>query len=990
MERKEFAPLSFWAWNEFMDDESICRRIEEFHEEGLRGFFMHSRAGLMTSYLSKEWFHACRTAVKKAEELGMEAWIYDEDGWPSGFAGGLVNGCGQEYQAKYIKICKADDETAGHRILASFRKTSHGYDFTEPAKADVLFVCVTEPNYVDLLSKKVTEKFLEVTHERYKEELGEFFGTVVPGFFTDEPQYDLHGFPYSDELEEYFRKRNGYSFLKSMYLFLETESPETGKFRKDYWDTVQEMMEFHFARQIYDWCEKNHVKFTGHFPGEDSFIQQMQSTAGVMPKYKYMQQPGIDHLGKRITSVLLTKQVTSAAKQYGRNKVLSETFGCAGWNITFEEMCYIWGWQAASGINIPVLHIGAHTMKGIRKRDYPAFYSYQEPWWEQFHHVAHWMEGIGYFMEKGEWTEDTLVLSPLKSIYLLHRERRSEAEQEYAASYRSLLENLMDIQVGYDIGDEEIIRDCGAVEDGKFIVGKCVYHTVIVPKCLILEENTVCLLKKFRSQGGTVLFTGELPKCGPADMTWAKDCHVIQNRRGFWDKCFAALHSKRDMVVFEKEGLHIAKDLCVSVKQAEKKYIYIWNRHQDSVRKLMLKISGQQKVCEINPETEARTFMEVQYSGGDSMVYFQMEGRQSILLEAVEGMSHYREPEEMYTCSLRGNWKLSGRNALTLDYAAFSFDDKIYSEEMPMVKMHPELYRRAAEEKADKFYIRYSFHNEMEHPVTLQAAVEDDDCIGVWCNGTEITSSRADWYMDEKIHEYSLEGKLKEGWNTVKAAYRIPSEEVRDVEGLFETEVNRFFYPVEPEAIYILGDFWVQPQALPVQKPAYIQVKRCTFSLRDRKEISGFQNVTTQGCWFYRGNLKTVLEIDKMEECIQYLKFSDLRAAAVLIRCNGHSELLYMSPFRVKLTPMLREGKNHVEVILYGTNRNLLGPHHHCKGEVCFVGPNTFKGIRGYEDHVVSPDIDFEDTWTDSYSFQPFGVGKIILEQKKAVRSEGC
>ena len=239
MERKEFAPLSFWAWNEFMDDESICRRIEEFHEEGLRGFFMHSRAGLMTSYLSKEWFHACRTAVKKAEELGMEAWIYDEDGWPSGFAGGLVNGCGQEYQAKYIKICKADDETAGHRILASFRKTSHGYDFTEPAKADVLFVCVTEPNYVDLLSKKVTEKFLEVTHERYKEELGEFFGTVVPGFFTDEPQYDLHGFPYSDELEEYFRKRNGYSFLKSMYLFLETESPETGKFRKEYWDTVQ-------------------------------------------------------------------------------------------------------------------------------------------------------------------------------------------------------------------------------------------------------------------------------------------------------------------------------------------------------------------------------------------------------------------------------------------------------------------------------------------------------------------------------------------------------------------------------------------------------------------------------------------------------------------------------------------------------------------------------------------------------------------------------
>lgn len=65
MERKEYAPLSFWAWNEDMDDGSICRRIEEFYEQGLRGFFMHSRAGLMTPYLSDEWFRACRTAAKR-------------------------------------------------------------------------------------------------------------------------------------------------------------------------------------------------------------------------------------------------------------------------------------------------------------------------------------------------------------------------------------------------------------------------------------------------------------------------------------------------------------------------------------------------------------------------------------------------------------------------------------------------------------------------------------------------------------------------------------------------------------------------------------------------------------------------------------------------------------------------------------------------------------------------------------------------------------
>lgn len=913
----------------------------------------------------------------------MEAWIYDEDGWPSGFAGGLVNGCGQEYQAKYIKVCKKGGKTEKERVLAAFKITDGLYEWTDSEQADVQFVCVTEPNYVDLLSKKVTEKFIEVTHERYKQELGDLFGTTVPGFFTDEPQYDLHGFPYSDELEEYFKRRNGYSFMKSMYLFLETESLETQKYRKDYWDTVQEMMERHFVKQIYDWCEKNHVKFTGHFPGEDSYIQQMHSTAGVMPKYRYMQQPGIDHLGKRITSVLLTKQVTSAAKQYGRKKVLSETFGCAGWNISFEEMCYIWGWQAAAGINVPVLHVGAHTMKGIRKRDYPAFYSYQEPWWEQFHHVARWMEGIGYFMGKGDWTEEVLVLSPLKTIYLLHEQPNTDREQEYAAAYRCLLENLMDVQVGFDIGDEEIIRDCGKVRNGKFIVGNCCYRLVIVPKCLFLEENTMELLKAFKSQGGTVLFTEGRPGWSQADMAWTKDCPVVQNRNGFWSKCFAALHWERNVEILEEEGVQAAEGLYIlvkSVKQENKKYIYIWNRRKDSIRKLMVKISGQYKVCEVNPETEARVPREIRYGENESLVSLQIEGKQSVLLEAEEGLSDYREADRVYTCKLDGNWELNERNALTLDYASFSFDDETYSEELQIVKMHPELYRRAAEANADRFYIRYRFRNEMKHPTELCAALEDDNCVGVWCNGTEITSHKAGWFMDEKIHQYSLGKALISGWNDIKLLYQIPQKEVRDVDGLFETEVNRFFYPVEPEAVYILGDFSVCPETAPVYRPAYIKVENGTFSLRDKKELKGLGDMTSQGCWFYRGSLKTVFVIEKRENCRQYLKFYGVKAAAVLVRCNGQTKLLYMSPFKADLTPMLRDGENHVEVILYGTNRNLLGPHHHCKGEVCFVGPNTFKGVRGYEDSVVSPDIDFEDTWTDTYSFQPFGVKEIMLE----------
>ena len=34
----------------------------------------------------------------------MRPWAYDENGWPSGFGNGLVNGLGIQYQQKYLRM----------------------------------------------------------------------------------------------------------------------------------------------------------------------------------------------------------------------------------------------------------------------------------------------------------------------------------------------------------------------------------------------------------------------------------------------------------------------------------------------------------------------------------------------------------------------------------------------------------------------------------------------------------------------------------------------------------------------------------------------------------------------------------------------------------------------------------------------------------------------------------------------------------------------
>ena len=86
----EFRGAPFWAWNSRLDQEELVRQVRIFKEMGLGGFFMHSRVGLNTPYLSKEWFDCIKACVKEAKKQGIQANLYDEDRWPSGAAGSLV------------------------------------------------------------------------------------------------------------------------------------------------------------------------------------------------------------------------------------------------------------------------------------------------------------------------------------------------------------------------------------------------------------------------------------------------------------------------------------------------------------------------------------------------------------------------------------------------------------------------------------------------------------------------------------------------------------------------------------------------------------------------------------------------------------------------------------------------------------------------------------------------------------------------------------
>ena len=126
MNSLDFRPLSFWSFNGDMKEEEIRVQIRQFKEQGYGGFYMHARAGMTIEYLGEEWIYACRGAIEEAKKQEMQAWLYDENGWPSGFAGGLVPALGDDYTAKHLYFIQREPADGDGKVLASYKRLENG------------------------------------------------------------------------------------------------------------------------------------------------------------------------------------------------------------------------------------------------------------------------------------------------------------------------------------------------------------------------------------------------------------------------------------------------------------------------------------------------------------------------------------------------------------------------------------------------------------------------------------------------------------------------------------------------------------------------------------------------------------------------------------------------------------------------------------------------------------------------------------------------
>lgn len=1026
---KEYRAIPFWSWNYKLDPEFLRWQIQEMDKAGLGGYFMHARGGLKTEYMSEDWMECIRACIDEGNKTGLKSWSYDEEGWPSGFAGGIVTGMGDKYHVRWLEIEKYNGQETldGDQVLGKYKLDEEQilgtYTFdpetdgihyisykdktvlekgkeTEKSKDTFIIKHKSNPYYIDILNPEVIRAFIESTYEKYYNIFKDDFGKGMPGFFTDEPQFSRGKIPWSYILPERFKERFGYDLISVLpSLFIECKGYE--EVRYDFWSLVNDLYVNSFGKQIYDWCEEHNCQFTGHVMMEDSMFTQMGATAGGMPFYKYMHIPGMDWLGRAIQSPVIPKQVSSVANQLGKEFVLSETFALCGWDVSFEELKWIAEWQYVNGVNLMCQHLEGYTLRGLRKRDYPASLFYQQSWWSEYRLFNDYFARLGVLLTSGKEGSNVLLLHPMKSAWIAYNSGNSDSLQKLDKEFVEATSALSGLHIGHHYGDETIIGQHGKVVGNEFILGLCNYKVVIMPSMIHIDEVTVDLLNEFTNNGGKVISIGDFPNlCSDKKkLKQLKDSitHIKgHEEKGHKEKSLEKLYSflkdaqVSTISIFGDEG-DISSIHYMRRDIGDEQIFFLVNHDQNETFNAIISIPGKGRLRKITVEDGEIIDLEFDEEDGQIKTKLQFLPMQSHVLIFdkkiylnEEQSEHTRksklaqesEHEQKYI-KIATDWDIEkvGLNSITLDYCSYRINGGEWERSLPIIKLMDILLNLKSSceiELKFNFEVNMNLGKNKELFLALEKAEEFEISI----NGEQLKYHDQGWWKDSSFKKVDIKNCVQLGGNEIllkRTFYQ--AQKVYDVlfgEDVLETEKNKLTFDVEFESIYVVGDFGVK------SKSTYSEGKRKAlftdgpFVILDMPQNVKTGDLTQQGFCFFADTIKLGQNFDLIIAENQRIILDLGKPDAVLSKVFINDQLvktLLWAPYCIDITDFIKPGINRLSVELFPGNRNLLGPHHHIEGELYSVGPSSFTDKPGWSDGPGTKTI-----WRDGYCFVRFGL----------------
>lgn len=962
----EYRGAPFWAWNTELDQEELLWQIEQLKKMGFGGFHIHSRTGMATEYLSEDFMSLVRACNEKGKSENMLTWLYDEDRWPSGFAGGYVTK-DPRTRKKYLHFTvtpledttdqKTGYETGKPYLLTCYDivlnndgtlKSYHQISEQDPADGTKWYAYVSTPvagadgrfngqTYVDVLSEDAIKKFIEITCNAYYKAVGEEFGKSIPAIFTDEPQF--HGkqvlpfanskkdvqLPYTTDLAETFLQKYGMDLIQHLpELLWDLPNGIPSQARYFYHDHVCERFSHAFMDQYGKWCDEHGFCLTGHVMYEDTLQSQTQSIGEAMRTYRSFGLPGIDLLCNRNTLVT-AKQCQSVVNQYGREAMLSELYGVTGWDFDFRGHKYQGDWQAAMGVSVRVPHLSWVSMKGSAKRDYPASIHYQSAWYQEYPYIEDHFARINTALTRGKPYVQVGVIHPIESYWLHYgpNDNTFDIRAQLQTNFDLVTNSLLFGTIDFDYICESLLpSQYSESNDAKLHVGKMEYSAIVVPGMETIRSSTLAILEKFHAMGGKLIFVGDCPRYVDA---------VISDRvKVLYDNSIvtqfscadilSALENERDVRLKNDKGMSTTNLIYRMRLDGKGKWLFLAHGQKDSgTQNLKIEIKGSYVPTIYDTITGNIYPASYAIKDGVTVVSHRLYCSDSLLLHLEEckdevallPSQNARKAIAEINFKTNVHYTLSEPNVLVLDMPQLSFDG-ISWEPIEEIRRIDKALRQTYNYPMTNSNDIQPWTIENEAPTVFPyLKFEFESEVDVPCQLAYEDACEIIWNGESVV-------VTNEGFFVDKSIRTMTLGQIK--QGRNELIVKTpFGKRINLENYFLLGDFGVR-------------VCGCIPTVIAKPKQLAFDSLKSQGFPFYGANVtyKTEFSLDFPADIA--IGADKYIGALIGVRIDGEDlGKIVFSPYKIYKNGLC-EGKHTLELTLFGTRGNTFNPLHNCSG----------------------------------------------------------
>jgi hypothetical protein len=1005
----EYRAAPFWGWNNKLNAEELVWQIEKLKQLGFGGFHMHVRTGLATEYLGDDYMSIVGACVEKARTEKMLAWLYDEDRWPSGAAGGIVTK-NEKYRQRHLLLTRHAYVGNSNRIengillacfditlnteglLKQYRRinendTVSGFKLYAYIESDRTSPWYNNQTYVNTLDPEAVKEFISVTHECYRKYFSGEFGGIIPAIFTDEPQFSQKEtfrfahedrditIPWTDDIEETFKSAYpGESLLDGIpELLWDMSENRISIIRYHYHDHVAERFTAAFADQCGSWCDANGLMLTGHMMEEPTLKSQTHAVGDAMRTYRSFQLPGIDMLCDR-REFTTAKQAQSVARQYGRPGVLSELYGVTNWDFDFRGHKLQGDWQVALGVTVRVPHLSWVSMNGEAKRDYPGTFNYQAPWFREYPYVEDHFARINTALTRGKAVVRVGVIHPIES-YWLHwgpgentLSIREQMDQKFLDLCDWLLRGLIDFDYICESTLPALCNIDRIKPDAPFPVGKMGYDIVIVPELETIRETTLVRLEAYHKAGGCVLFLGVAPKyldAKPGELPlrfWEQSERLGFDRLSLLD----SLATIRDLEIRNDSGT-ATQNLLYQMREEADNSRWLFIAHADKPVNpdipcgdtLRIRVKGRWSVIHYDSITGNISPLPSISERGNTVILFPFYDHDSLLLKLEERKNESSDKIEMPNVITPAPYPYDTRSCVrfTAPVPVTLHESNVLLLDIAEFALDDEPYRAAEEVLRLDTILRTELGWPVRKKIVAQPWIENDTSVPhrlklryifeseIEIDGAELALENASRTSIRLNGEAALPA---DGWYVDRCIGKVKLPVIKRGSNCLEM-ILLYGRKTDVEACYLLGDFGVRVNGI-----------RCTLN-KPVRELA-FGDISRQGLAFYGGNITYHLEAESRNGRLT-ISITSYRGHLLRVRVDGKDKgVIAYSPY-VLTVDRLEDGLHQIELIYFGCRINTFGQlHGNVRDNGFWWGPDSWRSSGP--------------AWTYEYRFWTQGILK--------------